>query len=93
MMFTIGIWAAISARSAIGPNGEKLIARLDEIHAETGKKVSLVGWSLGGTLGAAIVATSPRSGPASDFAGFADHRQPEIDQRMARLSVYDRAKD
>jgi pimeloyl-ACP methyl ester carboxylesterase len=35
---------------AIGPNGEKLIERLDEIHAETGKKVSLVGWSLGGTL-------------------------------------------
>jgi pimeloyl-ACP methyl ester carboxylesterase len=35
---------------AIGHNGEKLIARLEEIHAETGKKVSLVGWSLGGTL-------------------------------------------
>ena len=35
---------------AIGNNGEKLIARLEEIHAETGKKVSLVGWSLGGTL-------------------------------------------
>lgn len=35
---------------AIGQNGEKLIARLDEIHAATGKKVSLVGWSLGGTL-------------------------------------------
>ncbi|MFM2410525.1 MAG: hypothetical protein RL481_1353 [Pseudomonadota bacterium] len=35
---------------AIGPSGEKLIARLEEIHAETGKKVSLVGWSLGGTL-------------------------------------------
>jgi pimeloyl-ACP methyl ester carboxylesterase len=35
---------------AIGPNGERLIARLDEIHAKTGKKVSLVGWSLGGTL-------------------------------------------
>ncbi|MGL5837962.1 MAG: esterase/lipase family protein [Sphingorhabdus sp.] len=35
---------------AIGQSGEKLIARLDQIHAETGKKVSLVGWSLGGTL-------------------------------------------
>jgi pimeloyl-ACP methyl ester carboxylesterase len=35
---------------AIGPNGEKLIKRLDEIHADTGRKVSLVGWSLGGTL-------------------------------------------
>jgi pimeloyl-ACP methyl ester carboxylesterase len=35
---------------AIGPNGERLIARLDDIYAKTGKKVSLVGWSLGGTL-------------------------------------------
>jgi pimeloyl-ACP methyl ester carboxylesterase len=35
---------------AIGPAGEKLIARLDHIHAETGQKVSLIGWSLGGTL-------------------------------------------
>ena len=35
---------------AIGANGEKLIKRLDEIHALTGRKVSLIGWSLGGTL-------------------------------------------
>jgi esterase/lipase len=35
---------------AIGQQGEKLIARLDEIHAATGKKVSLIGWSLGGIL-------------------------------------------
>ena len=33
---------------AIGQQGEKLIARLEQIHASTGKKVSLVGWSLGG---------------------------------------------
>jgi pimeloyl-ACP methyl ester carboxylesterase len=35
---------------AIGPEGEKMIARLDEIHAKTGKKVSLIGWSLGGSF-------------------------------------------
>jgi pimeloyl-ACP methyl ester carboxylesterase len=35
---------------AVGHQGERLIARLDHIHATTGKKVSLVGWSLGGTL-------------------------------------------
>jgi pimeloyl-ACP methyl ester carboxylesterase len=35
---------------AIGQQGEKLIARLEDIHAATGKKVSLVGWSLGGIL-------------------------------------------
>lgn len=35
---------------AIGREGEKLIARLDEIHALTGQKVSLVGWSLGGVM-------------------------------------------
>lgn len=35
---------------AIGWEGEKLIARLEAIHEKTGKKVSLVGWSLGGIL-------------------------------------------
>ena len=35
---------------AIGWEGEKLIARLEAIHEATGKKVSLVGWSLGGIL-------------------------------------------
>ena len=35
---------------AIGQQGEKLIARLDAIHAMTGKTVSIVGWSLGGIL-------------------------------------------
>ena len=35
---------------AIGREGEKLIARLEAIHERTGKKVSLVGWSLGGIL-------------------------------------------
>ena len=35
---------------AIGHNGEHLIARLEQIYAETGRKVTLVGWSLGGTL-------------------------------------------
>jgi pimeloyl-ACP methyl ester carboxylesterase len=35
---------------AIGQQGEKLIARLDEIYATTGKTISLIGWSLGGIL-------------------------------------------
>ncbi len=35
---------------AIGHEGERLIARLEEIHAETGQRVSLVGWSLGGMM-------------------------------------------
>lgn len=35
---------------AIGWEGEKLIARLEAIFEKTGKKVSLVGWSLGGIL-------------------------------------------
>ena len=35
---------------AIGWEGEKLIARLEAVHAKTGKKVSIVGWSLGGIL-------------------------------------------
>lgn len=35
---------------AIGREGEKLIARLEEVHALTGQTVSLVGWSLGGVM-------------------------------------------
>jgi pimeloyl-ACP methyl ester carboxylesterase len=35
---------------AVGQDGERMIARLDDIYAKTGKKVSLIGWSLGGTL-------------------------------------------
>ena len=35
---------------AVGQQGEKLIERLEAIHAQTGRKVSLVGWSLGGIL-------------------------------------------
>lgn len=35
---------------AIGREGEKLVARLEAIHEATGRKVSLVGWSLGGVM-------------------------------------------
>src|ERR1700712_452634 len=35
---------------AIGNQGEKLIARLEQIHAATGQKVTLVGHSLGGII-------------------------------------------
>lgn len=35
---------------AIGQQGEKLVDRLDAIVAETGRSVSLVGWSLGGVM-------------------------------------------
>lgn len=34
----------------VGENGEHVARRLDEIAAETGLKVSLVGWSLGGVI-------------------------------------------
>lgn len=35
---------------AIGLQGEKLVDRLNAVHELTGKKVSLVGWSLGGVM-------------------------------------------
>lgn len=35
---------------AIGADGELLVEKLHEIHEKTGKKVSLVGWSLGGSM-------------------------------------------
>lgn len=35
---------------AIGDDGERLVARIEDIFCETGRKVSLVGWSLGGVF-------------------------------------------
>lgn len=35
---------------AIGWGGEKLVARLADIHQQSGQRVSLVGWSLGGVM-------------------------------------------
>jgi pimeloyl-ACP methyl ester carboxylesterase len=35
---------------AIGHEGEKLLDRLNAVHEATGKKVSIVGWSLGGVM-------------------------------------------
>lgn len=44
---------------AIGREGERLVARLEEIHALTGQKVSLVGWSLGGVLARLLASRRP----------------------------------
>jgi len=35
---------------AIGWMGEKLVDRVEQVHAETGQRVSLIGWSLGGVM-------------------------------------------
>jgi pimeloyl-ACP methyl ester carboxylesterase len=44
---------------AIGGNGERLIERLEEIHAESERKVSLVGWSLGGVMARELAKRRP----------------------------------
>lgn len=44
---------------AIGREGERLVARLEEIHAATGKTVSLVGWSLGGVMARLLAGQRP----------------------------------
>jgi predicted esterase len=44
---------------AIGRDGEKLIAILEGIFAETGRKVSLVGWSLGGLMAKTLAGQRP----------------------------------
>ncbi|NJR77209.1 esterase/lipase family protein [Sphingomonas corticis] len=44
---------------AIGREGEKLAARLAAIHEATGRKVSLVGWSLGGVMARMVSRVQP----------------------------------
>ena len=44
---------------AIGREGEKLVERLRTIHKQTGKKVSLVGWSLGGVMARQLSRRAP----------------------------------
>lgn len=44
---------------AIGREGERLLERLDRIHRETGQKVSLVGWSLGGVMARQLARRRP----------------------------------
>ncbi len=44
---------------AVGPEGEKLRARLDGIFESTGRKVSLVGWSLGGIMARELARAAP----------------------------------
>ncbi|VVT08581.1 Alpha/beta hydrolase [Sphingomonas sp. EC-HK361] len=45
---------------SIGKEGEQLIARLEDIHDETGHTVSLVGWSLGGIMARIIAQRVPQ---------------------------------
>lgn len=44
---------------AIGQEGEKLVERLDAIYAETGQKVSIIGWSLGGIMARQVARRRP----------------------------------
>lgn len=44
---------------AIGQEGEKLVARLADLHHATGRKVSLVGWSLGGVMARIVAQRAP----------------------------------
>lgn len=44
---------------AIGAEGEHLVERLEKIHAATGQKVSLVGWSLGGVMARQVARLRP----------------------------------
>jgi pimeloyl-ACP methyl ester carboxylesterase len=44
---------------AVGAEGEKLAERLDTIHEDAGRKVSLVGWSLGGIMARELAKQAP----------------------------------
>ena len=77
---------------AIGREGEKLVARLRAIHELTGQKVSLVGWSLGGVMARLVARRAPEAVRQVISLGFAVHRQSARDQRVADVSIADRAE-
>jgi pimeloyl-ACP methyl ester carboxylesterase len=45
--------------ASVGMRGERIARRLHHIHAETGRKVSLVGWSLGGLIARELAKLHP----------------------------------
>lgn len=45
---------------AVGRGAERLLARLDALYAQTGRAVSLVGWSLGGAMARMIAYQRPQ---------------------------------
>ncbi|MEN2787603.1 esterase/lipase family protein [Sphingomonas qilianensis] len=44
---------------AVGQDGEKLLARLRAVHEQTGRRVSLIGWSLGGMMARQLAHRAP----------------------------------
>ena len=42
-----------------------MIAKLEALHAESGRKVSLIGWSLGGVYARLLAARQPQPGCAA----------------------------
>lgn len=53
-----GLGRNLGPRS-IGSDGEILVERLRSIHERTGRKVSLVGWSLGGVMARIVASRAP----------------------------------
>ena len=54
-----GSWVANLGPKAIGHQGELLAERLQTVYRQTGRKVSLVGWSLGGVMSREIAKQFP----------------------------------
>jgi pimeloyl-ACP methyl ester carboxylesterase len=46
---------------SIGPEGERLIDRLETIHKTTGRAVTLIGWSLGGIMARIVAHRAPHA--------------------------------
>ena len=74
-------------RTALARQDDRVVRKL---HDESGRKVSLVGWSLGGVYAREIAPRCPRL-CALHHARLADPRRSALDQRLAHLRDGERA--
>jgi pimeloyl-ACP methyl ester carboxylesterase len=78
-------WSLGTNRGATGRVVRELRAQLDRLHQDSGRRVSLVGWSLGGLYAQELARASPGSVRGLITLGSPVQRRPRWAQGVSRL--------